>query len=593
MSNDSKPAGALIAGVVLGGIVPGLVAWAAIFVVLSTARMRFWQDAGVSGYLSLGVGLLLTLLLPAAAAVVLRFRRAPSVILSLPGLLPPTVAAVGGMVSLSRAWSAVDSPSLDASQRARIYAEALSEGMLSGFAGSVAAAVALGVAGTCAALRIWSRGTKPGFGLSAGLALGLGFLGWIGLVVAYAVVEPLRWIGLLPFLFWFGSWVAATLAGMGLARIDPQDADQRRAAGDLAASGTSWIGAMVFVALSSWLMLIMKTFSAVGGESVDPVQKARILAEGWTEAGQAFAASFVFLVPVVLSFLGAQLGKPRLVRTGGLGALVSSLVLALGVAVPFGLLVFQTTRLPHMMSEAWTAPTYPGVRLPVFLKLNSAMYGGGCAGGQKLLIRPEAMEMGGRPLGPPTLLDTDAGCDKVAVQVVAASEYGLTIAADASTPYRRVRCLAAAIARTESIPAERWTSGYKPDAAVAHSYWLMDAHDASGREPIPPPFEKLGKQTLCAGLRIDPPGAPQPAPWIAIHVGAHGYAAKKDADAVRRFTGPRRFEEMSAYLDLRGYSETRRIVVSADNNLTAGDVLPVVGMSYGQPPMVLVDRAVP
>ncbi|PKN48379.1 MAG: hypothetical protein CVU63_05250, partial [Deltaproteobacteria bacterium HGW-Deltaproteobacteria-20] len=190
MSNDSKPAGALTAGVVLGGIVPGLVAWAAFFVVLSTARIRFWQDAGVSGYLSLGSGLLLTLLLPAAAAVVLRFRRVPSVLLALPGLLPPTVAAVGFMVSLSRAWSAVDSPSLDPSQRARIYAEALSEGMLSGFAGSVAAAVLLGVAGTCAALRIWSRGTKPGFGLGAGLALGLGFLGWVVLVAAYAVVEP-------------------------------------------------------------------------------------------------------------------------------------------------------------------------------------------------------------------------------------------------------------------------------------------------------------------------------------------------------------------------------------------------------------------
>jgi hypothetical protein len=593
MSNIAKPSGSLTLGVVLGGLVPGLVAWAAIFVVLSTARMRFWQDAGLSGYLAMGTGLLLTLLLPAAAAVVLRFRRVPSVVLSLPGLLPPTVAAVGGMVSLSQAWNAADSPSVDPSQRARIYAEALSEGMLSGFVGSAAAAVLLGVAGTCAALRIWSRGTKPGFGLGAGLAIGLGFLGWVVLVVAYAVVEPLRWIGLLPFLFWFGSWVAATLAGVGLARIDQQDADQRRAAGDLAVAGMSWLGAMAFVSLSSWLMLVMKPFGAVAGESVDPVQKARILAQGWTEASQAFAVSFVFLVPVVLAFVGAQLGKLRLVRTGGLGALASSLALALGVAVPTAVIAFQTTRLPHLMSDAWTVQPIPGLRLPVFLKLHSVTHGGGCTGDQKLLIRPESMEMAGRPFGPPTLLDTDAGCDKVAVQVVAASKFGLTIAADASTPYRRVRCLAAAIARAERIPAERWTSGYKPDAAVAHSYWLMEAHDTSGREPIPPPFDKVGKGNLCARIQIDPPGAQQPAPWIAIHVGANGYAARKDADAVRSFTGPRRFEEMSAYLDLRGYSETSRIVVSADNNLTAGDVLPVVGMSYGQPSMVLVDRALP
>lgn len=592
MADDSKPGGALTAGVVIGGIVPGLVAWGAFLAVLATARIRFWQDAGTPGYLALGTGLLLTLSLPAAAAVVVRFRRVPSVVLALPALLPPTVAAAGGMVALAQVWNAVDSPSVDASQRARIFAEGLSVSMLSGFAGSVAAAVLLGVAGTCAALRTWSRGAKPKFGLGAGLALGLGFFGWLLLIVAYVVAEPLRWIGPFPFLFWLGSWVAAALAAVGLARIDPHDADQRRAAGDLAVSGTSWVGAMVFVSLASWLMLVMKPFGAVAGESVDPVQKARILAQGWTEAGQAFAFSFVFVVPVVLAFMGAQIGKLRLVRTGGLGALASSLALALGVAVPAALIAFQTTRLPHMMADAWTAQPISGLQLPVFRKLHDVTHGGGCAGDQKLLIRPESMELGGRSFGPTTQLDTDAGCDKVAVQVVAASGYGLTIATDTSTPFRRVRCLAAAIARTERIPAERWVSGYKPDAAVAHSYWLMEAQDTSGRDPIPPPFDKAAKGNLCAALRIDPPGAEPPAPWIAIHVGAKGYAARKGADAVRNFAGVRRFEDMSAYLDLRGY-ETRRIVISADDGLTAGDVLPVVGMSYGQPHMVLVDRALP
>src|SRR5882724_9390253 len=60
------------------------------------------------------------------------------------------------------------------------------------------------------------------------------------------------------------------------------------------------------------LIGLVKAFGAIGGESVDPSRKARILAEGISEAMNCTALGFVIGLPsvVVLAFLLRTRGKP-------------------------------------------------------------------------------------------------------------------------------------------------------------------------------------------------------------------------------------------------------------------------------------------
>ena len=50
------------------------------------------------------------------------------------------------------------------------------------------------------------------------------------------------------------------------------------------------------------LIGIIKAFGAVGGQSIDPSQKARILAEGISEAMNSAAAGAIVLIPCAIVF---------------------------------------------------------------------------------------------------------------------------------------------------------------------------------------------------------------------------------------------------------------------------------------------------
>ena len=62
------------------------------------------------------------------------------------------------------------------------------------------------------------------------------------------------------------------------------------------------VAAAAFGSIGTLLGLI-KTFGAVGGQSVDPSHKARMLAEGISEAMNCTALALVFWVPSVIAAL--------------------------------------------------------------------------------------------------------------------------------------------------------------------------------------------------------------------------------------------------------------------------------------------------
>jgi hypothetical protein len=60
---------------------------------------------------------------------------------------------------------------------------------------------------------------------------------------------------------------------------------------------------LVAIALLTTAAGVIKAFGAVGGESVDPSQKARILAEGISEAMNMIALAALVATPVSLAIL--------------------------------------------------------------------------------------------------------------------------------------------------------------------------------------------------------------------------------------------------------------------------------------------------
>jgi biopolymer transport protein ExbB/TolQ len=109
-----------------------------------------------------------------------------------------------------------------------------------------------------------------------------------------------------------GAWLVVAIGGAALGALWVRRLWKKRhelprptkAVAGLAAS------AVLFGAVGTVLGLV-KAFGAVGGENMDPSQKARILAEGISEAMNCTAFALLVWVPIVV-VLGVVLRKrPR------------------------------------------------------------------------------------------------------------------------------------------------------------------------------------------------------------------------------------------------------------------------------------------
>jgi len=95
-------------------------------------------------------------------------------------------------------------------------------------------------------------------------------------------------------LIWFGmGFVSVFIAGSWLRRLWRR----RKELGLGRRTLVLVVGALVLFGALGTLAGLVKAFGAVGGESVDPSQKARILAEGISEAMNCTAFGILFGVP--------------------------------------------------------------------------------------------------------------------------------------------------------------------------------------------------------------------------------------------------------------------------------------------------------
>lgn len=507
MNEPKKASVGLMSGVVAGGIASFLFVGLPLFILHGGAPVRLWhgiQEGGWAAMLNIGLALVLGIALPVTAAVFLRVRSVPSVVLLIPPVMIPVISALAGAFSLRKASDAIASGSVDPSKTAWILAEGVATSLTNASQGSMLAAVLLGTVALCLALRTWTRVDKPAFGLAAGLALGAGLVGAFALVPAFLLWEPLRWAGFRPWPFVLLGIAVATLAGAGLTKAGPNDEEHLRCAADFWAAAWATLGALAFVSLAVWSSGMILAFGAVAGQSVDPSQKMRILALAWQESRQAFLASGVYLLPAAIAFGAAQAAKLLPGVRGAAGVAVTFAVALVGLGVPLLAISLQNAKIADVLVSMWQPPDLGGVQLahvPGRSGENPSIHVNTCMAVHVLSVDAQHVYLDGKRYAPATDLGSKPSCEALAGKLRGDNALDAGLAFQASVPFEKARCLA------EALAALRTTGGRPAYGREGTEWWVST--DTAAFADLPEPFNEAKPLPVCVRTEDEKRATPE------------------------------------------------------------------------------------
>jgi hypothetical protein len=226
-------------------------------------------------------------LLGVTVAGILRIRgaRVPGAVLFGLPLLPFGIGALAAIWSEGKMMGAISGASIDPSFRARIMAEGVSELSNLFVYGGAASGTAMYLASVAATLSILSVDTSR-------VAPGPGNMAWLGGVggafVAFLAAAgvrlglKMRWTGL-DALVILGLFSAGMLAALGGRKARflvaaKQEDEASRAFRMLVLAGLALAAALLFLDRASLAASVRLPLGAIAGESVDPSQRATILA---------------------------------------------------------------------------------------------------------------------------------------------------------------------------------------------------------------------------------------------------------------------------------------------------------------------------
>ncbi len=345
--------------------------------------------------------------------------------------------AAFGVLGMSKARAAVAGASVGPVMKERIIAVGTSEVTVLGILGGVAVLTLFASAAFVFGARALSRVERGALGLNAIAALVAGALG-LGVVGALALL----WHGFHYSSFGFGWFpalatvAAAVLAGVALSGKHADDQASGRALGDL----------IIACVYGTFGVLIASTvvhgggfrtaLMAVGERSIDPSQRARMIAEGLFDTRAAFTSHLLFLVPIVLVALAVaapslrHLG--RAVRSAWVGVLAPTLV---GSAVLLMFMVPRARRTDTLVEM--NAKLLPDdVDLAVVPNTPEPVRSLG------LVFGRNHVQLGGSPVAQTTRLSGSV-CRTVYDKWMAVEGGRGAITVDASVPWSRVACVLA------------------------------------------------------------------------------------------------------------------------------------------------------
>ncbi|MBI5535640.1 MAG: AgmX/PglI C-terminal domain-containing protein [Deltaproteobacteria bacterium] len=445
---------------------------------MSRNTWRIFQESGWFAWLELLAALFGLLVLAVLGALLTLKPGAWSWPLVIPGGLVTLVAALGMQISMGKVRGAISGESVDPSQKARIFAMGFAECLGLIIIGGLLASLLLSAASVVCSTRALARVNKRELGSGPLAALGAGVVLFIA-VIAVRVLFSRGQAGP-PFeLLAAGSGVLAVVIASSAMWGSPQESEgHSRAAGDVMVAALLAAGGVLVASLGARGYSLAMAFSAVAGESVDPSQKARILAQGFTEANASTLWGALFVVPV----FGAAL-LPLMMRTGhaakGIGfAWGGMLGVVLGSALAVAMPRLQSDRTMNSLPDMWKVDLQPGLQL-VEVSTDARLDG---VAGAVLCVGKDRVTVNATELGPSSKLDSEAGCTELMREATKhINTYAdLLVAVDSSVPFSRMSCLSAAWQKLSASGPE----------SRARPHWVVK--DPVGpTTKLAPPFDKM------------------------------------------------------------------------------------------------------
>jgi hypothetical protein len=355
---------------------------------------RIFKDGGASMYLLLLLAITTPAVVGVLGALLMRGMRLPSALLFTTAAFPFGMALLGAWTGQRVTVGALSGESVDPEQKARILAEGIAESMSNDiFGGFVVCGIAL-VAAAAAASALASidvaavsrGGPKPSPTGMVGAAVAGG--GWLFATIAIGGIRMRAAGGIvfLPVLPVIVLVPFAVLAGRGASvlRNWPDGSEATRAAGAGLVAAFSAVLALLALQRGLEASFTARAFEAIAGESVDPSQRARILAEA-LDAGRlgtaAYAIHAVFGAATFGLALLPALGSGR--HPLSASALVTAAIAALLLVSAIGVAHARNAAPRAMVRSYAFAPT--GVTLPVSVETFSDK-GAGSPYGERAVV---------------------------------------------------------------------------------------------------------------------------------------------------------------------------------------------------------------
>ena len=440
MSTGAKPKTTPIVLGALGAAMSLFVFPLAFVIAASNGGGRAWSflQEGGWGVWVIFLGMIVGVLASVGLAIWMTMRQtAWSWAFALMPLLVGLAGAGFEVLGMSKVIGAVGGESVEPAMKARIVAVGTSEVTVLSILGGVAVCTLFASAACVFGARALSRVEKGGLGIGAvaamiGGALGLGAVGAVALL----------WSGFRHTSFGFGWFPAlATVVGAvfaGVALSDKQSDDQAkgRALGDLIIAcvyGTFGVLIASTVVHGGGLRTALMS---IGDWSIDPSQRARIMAEGLVDTHAAFTSHLLFLVPVML--VGAAAAAPSLRHLGGavrsawagvLAPMVVGTLVLLMIMIPRG---SRTNSLVEMNAKV----------LPDDVELTVVSFAQERMSSLGLVFGRSYVQLNGSRVAQTTDL-TETACKDAYDQWMASGYEKSAITVDASVPWSRVACVLA------------------------------------------------------------------------------------------------------------------------------------------------------
>jgi hypothetical protein len=381
----------------------------------------------------------------------------------IPSFVITSSAWLGYALSMRKVVAVVSGAAIARDLRARILAEGTSECLSLLVFGSFYIGLLLTLAFVFTAFRALHHGQRTKMGPLVIVVACAGFLLVVVTLPGAAFLAARLGGSGVPLFFAGPTLLATVLAGAFVAAAMGGDSEPSAYAAPASDGWTTLV--MASVALVAWIgrgfvSSWSTVFSATSGESVDPSQSARILAEGAAETRAIWSAGAALLVPIAAYLVAPLLARPSAAARGFAGAW-ASLLLGAFMAVVLGVLPPLAVGSAKARIDAAVAIPWPSEIESVMIDRDEEL---GSVEGELLFYGKGRAWIAGAP--EPSAALSPAECAALVRRAGAHAGGAIALGADAAAPVKALVCFARAVAETSPVREDPFNPGRGPKTPI-------------------------------------------------------------------------------------------------------------------------------